>query len=393
VITLEEARRIIDEQVTALPAVPVELSAARGRVLREAITSDGYYPSADRSMMDGYAIATDDKSERFRVVAEITPGIEPAITIGQGECARIFTGAIIPAGASRVIMQEETQRDGEWMIPTQRTAKRFIRSRGEEAKPGDILLENRAMLDPADLAILAQVGVTAPKVSPTPTITHIATGDELIDPSAKPQAGQIRDTNSTLIRALAEQCDAEVQAQSRIGDDLRALVAFASAHPANLLLISGGASVGEHDFGARALRELGYAIHFDRVNLRPGKPLTFATRSDSVAFVIPGNPVSHFVCFHVAVRLAIECMQARLPKWSFFSAELGGNESLRSDPRDTFWPAKVFVTNDGKFIANPKRWSSSGDTFSLAGTDALIRIQTEVHPGASVPTLLLELPR
>lgn len=389
-ITIEEARRIITEQIAPLPPVAVELSAATGRVLREDIAADGYYPPADRSMMDGYAIIGEDESERFRVVAEITPGKAPTFTLARGECARIFTGGILPRGATQVVMQEEARRDGEWMIATQRSERRFVRSRGEEAKPGDILLKAGLTLRPAELAILAQVGVTQPKVSPRPKVTHIATGEELIAPAEKPAGGQIRDTNSTLIRSLVEQCGAEISSHARLGDDLKENVTFASAHAADLLLISGGASVGDHDFGARTLRELGYTIHFDRVNLRPGKPLTFGTRGEHAAFVIPGNPVSHFVCFHVAVSLAIDCLTVRAPSWSFVNLPLGGAKELRRDARDTLWPAEIMIS-DNHLVATPKRSCSSGDTFSLAGTNALIRVVADASPGEVLPTLMLSL--
>src|SRR6478736_1198935 len=156
VITIEEARRIITEQIAPLAPVAVDLSSATGRVLREDISADDYYPSADRSMMDGYAIGADEDAERFRVIAEITPGVAPTFALAPGECARIFTGGILPSGATQVIMQEETRRDGEWMIPTQRSTRRSVRSRGEEAKPGDILLKAGVALEAAELAILAQ---------------------------------------------------------------------------------------------------------------------------------------------------------------------------------------------------------------------------------------------
>jgi molybdopterin molybdotransferase len=169
-------------------------------------------------------------------------------------------------------------------------------------------------------------------------------------------------------------------------DDPSALRALAESG-CDLLLISGGASVGDHDHGAETLRQLGYTIHFDRVNLRPGKPLTFATRGDQAAFVIPGNPVSHFVCFHVAIRLALEIMCGLPAAWDFLEMEIEGAGTLRPNPRETFWPAGV-AHRAGKPVAVPKSWSSSGDTFSLAGTNALIRISGEAPPR----TLLLDLP-
>ena len=164
---------------------------------------------------------------------------------------------------------------------------------------------------------------------------------------------------------------------------------------ADLLLISGGASVGDYDFGARALRELEFEIHFERVNLRPGKPLIFATRGTQAAFVIPGNPVSHLVCFHVAIRLALERLRGVEPAWSPVNMPLGGDLTLRGDPRETLWPTTV-VVRDGMLLALPKKWSSSGDTFALAGANALIRLAPEgaaMEPGGRVNVLLLDVPR
>ena len=163
---------------------------------------------------------------------------------------------------------------------------------------------------------------------------------------------------------------------------------------ADLLLISGGASVGDYDFGARVLRELGFEIHFECLNLRPGKPLIFATRGQKAAFVIPGNPVSHFVCFHVAIRLALERLRGQQAAWAFIDLELGGAETLRGHPRETFCPATV-VVREGRLVALPKRWSSSGDTFSLAGTNALVRLASScaaAEPGGRVKVLLLDVP-
>ena len=339
-------------------------------------------------MMDGYAVGAEDAAERFRVIGEIAPGGESSLAVQAGECVRIFTGGAVPPGASQVLKQEDVSRDGEWMTPARRDAVRFIRPRGAEARPGDVVLAAGTVLGPAELAILAQIGHVRPSVSRSPRVAHLATGGELADPAAPLAPGQIRDTNSSLIAALVAESGAELVAHARCGDDLARIVSFIRENPADLLLISGGASVGEHDFGARALRESGYTIHFDKINLRPGKPLTFATRGAEVAVVIPGNPVSHFVCFHVGIRLVIECLLGRAPRWEFLDLPLGGDTALRRDARETFWPARVFA-REGRLIAEPLRWSSSGDTFALAGTNALIRLAADREPGAAMPVLLL----
>jgi len=390
-ITLTEARRTIAEKFRPRAAETVPLAEALGRVLAAEIKADAAYPAADRSMMDGYAISAEDHSERFKVVGEIAAGSVPDFTLQRGECARIFTGAELPAGASQVIMQEETEREGEWMRPRQRPRQLFVRKRGVEAETGTVVLAPGTRLGPADLAILAQVGAVHVPVVPAARVSHIATGDELIPPTGQPvPRGKIRDTNSALLAGLLAQTASHLILQSRCGDDPARLAHWiAESHEADVLLISGGASVGDYDFGARVLTEAGFTIHFDKINLRPGKPLIFATRGAQAAFVIPGNPVSHFVCFHVAIRQALEVLQGLPPsaELNLVYAELGGTETLRGDLRETYWPAQLTV--QGCLVAVPRRWSSSGDTFSLAGTNALLQVKTDTAPGQMVPALLL----
>jgi len=386
-ISLTTARRILTAEVSPRAAEATPLALAHGRVLAEDVVADAFYPAGDRSMMDGYAIAADAAPGAYRVVGEIQAGQMPERPLGAGEAMRINTGALLPAGGGRVVMQEDAQRDGEVVTFTRIAERRFVREKGSEAQPGAVVLPAGTRLGAAELAILAQVGAVTPRVVRAPTIRHLATGSELVAPAETPRGGQIRDTNSSLLQALVAEAGATVAGSQRCGDDPAALVALAD-EPCDLLLISGGASVGDYDFGARTLRALGFTIHFDRVDLRPGKPLTFATRGAQAAFVIPGNPVSHFVCFQVAIRLALERMAGREPAWNPVLLELRGGEPLRPDPRETYWPARAFV-GDGRLVVTPKRWSTSGDTFSLAGTNALIRVGEPMPAGGLVETLLL----
>ena len=386
-ISLSDARRIITESVTALPAGPLPLAAARGRVLAEDVMADAFYPSGDRSMMDGYALRGDALPGDFHVVTEIQAGEVPRQALQPGEAARIFTGAIVPQGAGRVIPQELAQRSGERVAIAEFPANSFIRPKGSEAAPGSVVMPAGTRLGPAELAILAQVGNVSPMVFGTPSLRHVATGSEIVAPEETPPEGKIRDTNTTLLAALIAELGLEPAASARCGDDANLLAGLCESDR-DLLLVSGGASVGDHDHGAEALRRCGYTIHFDQVNLRPGKPLTFATRGRQLAFVIPGNPVSHFVCFHVAIRLAIDLLRGAKPAWDFLDLELSGGEPLRPDPRETFWPARVHAEAD-RLVATPRRWSTSGDTFSLAGTNALVRVNESSPAGGRAATLLL----
>ena len=367
-ISLDEARLAIAQTIQPLDPVRAALAQARGRVLREDVAAREDLPAFDRSAMDGYTVALDDRAERFRVVAEIQPGATPAVTLRAGECARIYTGAAIPEGASQVIMQEDAKRDGDCMIPTRRTAATHIRRRGEDAQAGAVLLRAGTRLGAAELALLAQLGAMAPLVSPTVRALHFTTGNELVDPATEPAAGQIRDSNATLV------------AQSRCGDSLEALagaIESVGAETWDVLLISGGASVGDYDFGARALERLGFGIHFRQINLRPGKPLIFATRGRQAAFVIPGNPVSHFVTFHTAIARALETLEAAPASWPLATACLGDAIDDPPNPRETWWPARVSLAA-GRLHAAPLVWQSSGDLCGMSGVNALVRIA----PGA-----------
>lgn len=389
-ISLEDARQQILSHVESVGAIEVSLAEAWGGVLAEPLVAGAYYPNADRATMDGYVIGGDEAPGTFRVIGEIPAGKFPEISVGKGEALRIFTGALIPEGGGRVIMQEDVTRDGGDIFVEKFSENRFIREKGSEAEPGDIVLEKGTKLGGAELAILAQIGQVKPKILRKPVIRHLATGNELVAPDQIPGRGEIRDTNSSLLAGLLKSMGVEIADSRRVADDPDIISEIAEGDW-DLLLISGGASVGDYDFGAETLRRLGFTIHFDKVNLRPGKPLTFATRGKQVAFVIPGNPVSHFVSFHVAIRLAVERLSGLASHWNFLPLEIHGGEPLRPDPRDSFWVARVSVEG-GKLLVTPKRWSTSGNTFSLAGTNALIRVNSDLPADGLVETLLLDLP-
>ena len=385
-ISLSEARQIITAALPAKPDIPLALAEAQGLMLAESVISDAWYPNGDRSQMDGYVVRHDATPGTFRLAGEIAAGVVPNQALLPGDCFRIFTGGLLPEDGGRVIMQEAARREGNQVILEVFGEKKFVRVKGSEAMPGDVRLPAGSRLGPVELAILAQVGQVLPLVVPAPSVCHLATGGELVDPSLTPRPGQIRDTNSTLLRALFRDLGVSDFLTSRVPDDLAAIIRAADTK-ADLLILSGGASVGDYDFGAAALRQLGYTIHFDRVNLRPGKPLTFATKGSQAAFVIPGNPVSHYVCFQTAVRAAVECLAGRPVSWPAVWIELEGGVPLSADPRETWWPAQVSV-RDGNLRVSPKRWSSSGDTFSLAGTNALVLVNPDSPSQGRALTLM-----
>ena len=404
-ISLEAARALITTATHVLPPERIPLTQVLGRTLRESVAAVEDFPAFDRSAFDGYAVRSADVPEKLRVVAEVSAGVGSA-QIGSGECARIFTGAQLPVGADAVIMQEDCRREGDTVsqlpaafsaslrIPTlnfQLTKWQGVRRRGEDATAGTTLLHRGTRLGAVETSLLAQLGHVLPLVGSEPRIFHITTGSELVPPDDTPGPGKIRDSNSTLIASLATEFGARVISQARVTDDLQLLLATIGSVPHSdwdLLLISGGASVGDYDFGARALVALGFSIHFSQINLRPGKPLIFATRGRQLAFVIPGNPLSHLVCWHVAIRAALQILiagETELPLFPVVAADL-----VPGNPRETWWPARLSIV-DGKAVALPLKWRSSGDMSAMSGADLLLRIPMEgVSAGGVVEALRLE---
>jgi molybdopterin molybdotransferase len=395
-ISLAEARAVIAGKISPLAPLPAALEMAGGRVLREDVCADADVPAFDRSAMDGYAVALDDPSEKFRITGEIQPGVEPGIKIGKGECVRIFTGAQIPEGSSQVLMQEHVRVENGFIIPTQRVKATNIRRRGEDAWKGDLLLRSGTRLGAGELALLASVGAAEPQISPPVRVAHLATGNELVEPSEIPKPGQIRNSNSALVAALVHRFGGEISRQELLPDDFGRLRDAVEREEDNfeLLLVSGGASVGDYDFGKKLLTALGYQIHFTQINLRPGKPLVFATRENQAAFILPGNPVSHFVTLHVAVRLALEKFAGASESWPLAKIRLAENFGFRPDARETYWPARTEI-RDGELVVHALRWQSSGDVTGLTGSNALIRFAGQSpapEAGKPVETLLLEVP-
>jgi len=220
------------------------------------------------------------------------------------------------------------------------------------------------------------VGCVRPVVSPRLRVVHFTTGDEIVPPDQKPAPGQIRDSNSILIRALLERYSCEV-VQRHLPEDFEQARAAISAinhqrSTINVLLVSGGASVGEKDFTRPLLEWLGFEIVFNRVAIRPGAPLIFGIDGPRVAFGLPGNPLSHFVCYQLFVKAALaRLMGMAAPK--FLRGALAAKLEEANNPRETLWPARCEPGERG-WVLTPLRWSSSGDVSGLVTANALVRV-------------------
>ena len=361
--TVEEVWDLLRGHVSPREAVETELADALGAVLREDVRAPEDQPAFDRSAVDGFVVREDDTSESFRLVGEIRAGDGRRNTLAAGEAMRIATGAAVPEGGE-VIMLEDAEASGD----VARFARRgldHVRRRGEDAKVGDVIASAGKLIGAGTIGLLASVGCVRPKVTRPLDALHVATGNEIVGAEQSLAAGQVRDSNSPLVAAWARSRHLRIR-QKRVGEDADSLRRAIEGHR-DLLLVSGGASVGGHDCTEEVLDAAGFEILVTKVAVRPGKPLIVARRGGEWAFGLPGNPLSHFVCLHVFVDAALSMMRggptAPLLRKARVSSSIAGN------PRETWWPAGE--ETDG---LRPLPWASSGDLTALAAADALVRV-------------------
>ena len=374
-ISVTQAQKLIEEHTAPLDAETLSLAALHGRVLREPVAAAEDMPAFDRSAMDGYAIRADDPASEFDVVGEIRAGDALDRQLQPGQAIRIFTGARLPGPGLKVVMQEHVEAEGRRIRIVKRMAASHVRHRGEDARAGEILLEAGTTLDATAMALLASIGKTAVLVSPQPRILHLTTGDEIISPEQTPAEGQIRNSNATLIAGLCREAGMDAISHFHAPDDLPALlkiVSDAKAETYDLVLISGGSGQGTYDFSGEVFKQLGATVHFREVNVRPGKPLIFGTAANQIIFGLPGNALSHFVCFHLFVRRALDRLLAR-PASTTTRGFLAEAMPDTLNARETWWPACASL-KEGRLECRAVPWKSSGDITRLPAANALIQV-------------------
>jgi len=361
--TVDEVWDLLRRGISPCEAVESDLSEALGAVLREDVKAPEDYPSFDRSAVDGFVVRADDAAEMFALVGELRAGYGRLHALASGQALRIATGAVVPDGGE-VIMLEDAVESGGTVRFTFR-GRNHVRRRGEDAKVGDVVVAAGTTMGAGTIGLLASVGCVRPKVTRAIDALHVATGNEIVEAGPQPSRGQVRDSNSPLVAAWARSRGLRIR-QKRVGEDADALRRALEGHR-DLLLVSGGASVGGHDYSEEGLKETGFEILVTKVSVRPGKPLIVGRRGDEWAFGLPGNPLSHFVCLNVFVEVALSAMRGGRPAPSLFKARVVSD--IAGNPRETWWPAAE--ESDG---LRPLRWASSGDLTALAAADALVRV-------------------
>jgi len=401
-IPVADAIQIVLDQTTTLPAESVALADALGRILAEDIVADTDLPPFDRAQMDGYALRAADVAStpaRLRIVGESAAGAGWHHEMKAGEVVRIMTGAPVPAGADAVQQVELTREVDDLgvveILEPVKTGRSIVR-RAAEIKVGETVLRAGEEINAAMIATLASFGYARVEVGRRPRVSVMATGSELVDVSHKPGRDQIRDSNNYTIAAYASLAGATVERLPLVGDDteeLKRQIAKAAA-ASDVLITSGGVSMGVYDFTKAALQELGAEIFFERVALRPGKPTVFARLGDALVFGLPGNPVSVAVTFNLFARTALRVMQgakeATLPAdTAVLARDLKG-----SMDRESYLPGILRTDEKGTLLAEPLKWGGSSDFVSFARTTALINVPRGVgRIETGSPVKVLRLPR
>jgi molybdopterin molybdotransferase len=390
-ITEEEALAKILSRTQPLPPRPLAIEEASGCFLARDVAARLPLPLFDNSAMDGYAVIAKDcvGGKRLRVADEQPAGLDRHLRVRSGEAVRIFTGAPIPSGADAVVMQEDVIRESDQIIVnTEVEVGEFIRRRGCDLSEGQKILSAGERLRAENLALLAAQGFAEIEVGGMVRAAILSTGDELVPPGKPIQPGQLYESNSVLLRTLVAGTGARVELVRSVPDRAEELkTALSDGLKCDVLIISGGVSVGDHDLVRPLLKEFGAEIDLWRVAIKPGKPFLFGRRGDCAIFALPGNPVSAFVTFLVFVRPAILKMMGAaddalcLPKTA---ARLEGDMSNDGDRVHYFRG----TLRDGEFSVVGRQESHA--LYGLSRSNALLRLAPgdKIAAGTSVSVYL-----
>jgi len=376
VISVQDAFDILRANVPQAVVQEMDLPDTLGRVLAEDVDSGIAMPPFDKSAMDGFAVRSDDDSDRFEIIETIAAGAVPRKTVGRGQCARIMTGAMLPPGADKVVMVEHTgERDGYMTVIRQDTAANICYI-GEDIQVGDRVLDAGTLLRASEVGVLASMGKRRVKVFRPPVVGILTTGSEIVEPGLPLDTGQIYNSNAysigSQVRAMG--CPVlyrgiAVDDPESIGKELAELF-----ETADVVVISGGVSMGDFDFVPQILESLGGVIHFSKVAVKPGKPTVFGTRGNRVFFGLPGNPVSTFVIFEVFVKPFLYRMMGHQHSPLFMKGELGTAYRRKNASRTAFIPV---IYRDG--VITPVAYHGSAHLHALTAANGLLEVAAGVH--------------
>jgi len=396
-LSVAEARARIVAAFRPLGSEQVGLLNALGRVLAADVAARVTQPPAAVSAMDGYAVRADDVAKvpaRLRVVGQAPAGGSYDAQVAAGQAVRIFTGGPLPAGTDTIVIQEDTASEGGHVVVRESATRgTYVRPAGLDFKAGDVLLRKGRLLTARDIGIAAAMNLPWLPVTRRPRIAILATGDEVVMPGDPVGPHQIISSNGLSLAAFVTACGGEPIHLGIAPDDRAALRAMAQgAVGADLLVTSGGASVGDHDLVQAALGEAGMKMDFWKIAMRPGKPLMFGNIGATRVLGVPGNPVSSLVCATMFLRPAIDAMLGRLVEPEPQPTALLGRDLPENDSREDYLRSRLSHDAQGRLVATPFDKQDSSMLSFLSKADCLVvRVPRApaIKAGATVPIVPL----
>jgi len=386
-ISINEAIAILKENIPPQELEKWPLYLAVGLYLAEDILAPEPSPRYTNSAMDGYAVRwadlcklTPDRPTHLTICGESRAGEPFPKIVKVGEAVRISTGAMLPDGADTVIRVEDTREEGQSVVIS--AAKKMgqdVRHRGEEFAEGDLLLRRGTRIGAPQVALLTAVGIDQVKVFSPCKVSILVTGSELVVTGAAIAEHQIRDSNMSMLRAAVQETEATLVSFARVSDDRQATIVAIGKAAADIIICTGGVSVGRHDHVKEAAEENGFTPLFWRVRQKPGKPLYFARKGKTLLFGLPGNPVSAFMCFTHYVRPLIGAISGRTFGWPMVTAK-AAEEIVNRDGRPNMLRVRMSREQEGGYVVTSGEKQGSHMLTSLAEGDWYIILE----PGQSL---------
>ena len=403
-VEMDDAIRIVMENTRPIEKIRVGLDDVLGRVLSEDVRSDIDMPPFDKALMDGYALqgadiasASNNTPIILDVIEEIPAGTVPQKRVECGQAAQIMTGAPVPDGADTVIMIEDTEPHTDAqkvrVLDTTETGRNIARL-GEDVRVNQVVLQANTVIRPPEVGILAAVGHVHVEVYRQPIVGIVATGSEVVEPHHKPKPGQIRNSNGYSMVAQVLRSGAQARYFGIVEDDIHALIQTIGEglETCDIVALSGGVSAGEYDLVQDGMRDLGVEVLFDRIRMKPGKPLTFGVKGARQVFGLPGNPVSSVVGLELLMRPAIRKMQC-MTDLHLPTVRTVLSADFRQTPgRKQFVPAHSVQSKNGVWESTWVGHHGSADLFSMARANSLFVVNAEdahVPAGTELDLILL----
>ena len=372
-ISFEEAYQKVIGSAVFLGIEKVDLAASLGRILAADVRSDMDMPPFDKSAVDGYACRKADLHGELEVIEIIPAGKVPENIVTAGKCSKLMTGGMVPEGADTVIMVEHTVETSENHIRfVQEKTSANICFLGEDIRKDEIVLQKGTVIRPQEIAVLASVGCVEPEVFRCPVVGIISTGDELVEPNQKPATSQIRNSNAAQLVAQVQKAGAIPKYFGIAADTEEATreIIITALENSDMVLLTGGVSMGDFDFVPKILEEIGISIQFKSIAVQPGRPTVFGTKEGKYLFGLPGNPVSSFVQFEMLVKPLLFALMGSVFKPLEIKLPMGVEYLRRQTKRKSFLP--VFIKS-GKVY--PVEYHGSAHIHSFIFADGIVSVE------------------